>query len=252
MNLLSEKSREVWEMTRDIDNPLIPWTEKYDGDLRNSNAENSYERPALQRVEQTYRNAKRIAYVGSFTLIIVLLVDWPGISIPFGLFSLTEFTHWVSKQILLNVSAYLPPAYVVRGKVIFILGNVCLFTFGGVPHPYPSLSGGYPIQPWTGGYPNPALDGGVPAFQPWMGGYPNLGWGGTLIQPWTGGTPIQPWMGGVPQPWMGGTPIQPWTEVPRSSLGWGGYPNPGLGGTPSLGGYPIPCLGGVPRVPPPE
>ena len=48
----------------------------------------------------------------------------------------------------------LPPAYVVRGKVIFILGNVCLFTFGGggVPHPYPSLS--------RGGVPDPALDGG--------------------------------------------------------------------------------------------
>ena len=28
------------------------------------------------------------------------------------------------------VSTFLPPAYVVRGKVIFILGNVCLFTIG--------------------------------------------------------------------------------------------------------------------------
>ena len=26
---------------------------------------------------------------------------------------------------------FLPPAYVVRGKVIFILGNVCPFTIGG-------------------------------------------------------------------------------------------------------------------------
>ena len=53
--------------------------------------------------------------------------------------------------------------------------------------------GGYPIQPWTGGGPNPALDrggpnpaldGGVPHLPE---GYPNLGWG-------------------VPQPWMGGYP----------------------------------------------
>ena len=106
INLLSEKAQEVWEMTRDIDNPLIPWTEKYDADLKIKDPENPHERPALQRVEQTYRNAKRIAYVGSFTLIIVLLVVWPGISIPFGLFSLTEFTHWVSEQILMNFSAF--------------------------------------------------------------------------------------------------------------------------------------------------
>ena len=93
-------------MTRDIDNPLIPWTEKYDADLKIKDPENPHDRPALQRVEQTYRNAKRIAYVGSFTLIIVLLVVWPGISIPFGLFSLTEFTHWVSEQILTIFSAF--------------------------------------------------------------------------------------------------------------------------------------------------
>ena len=76
--------------------------------------------------------------------------------------------------------------------------------FGGVPHPYPSLSGGVPnpaldgggtpIQPWMGGYPNPALDGGgVP--QPWMGGYPNLGQGGYPI---SGGYPI-PCPGGYPR-----------------------------------------------------
>ena len=100
----------------------------------------------------------------------------------------------------------LPPAYVVRGKVIFILGNVCLFTFwGGVSRSclgwggtQSSLGrgGGVPIQPWMGGYP---ISGG--------GGYPNLG-------------------GGTPSP--GGYP----------NLGRG-YPNLGRGATPSPGGYPI-------------
>ena len=102
----------------------------------------------------------------------------------------------------------LPPTYVVRGKVIFILGNVCLFTSGGGypipihpcpggypipihPHPYPSLSGGGTQSNlgWEGGYPDPALDGGVP--QPWTGGYPNLGWGVPHL--W-GGTPSHVWV----------------------------------------------------------
>ena len=40
---------------------------------------------------------------------------------------------------------FLPPAYVVRGKVIFILGNVSLFTFrGGVPGLRFSGGGGVP------------------------------------------------------------------------------------------------------------
>ena len=83
-------------MTRDIDNPLTPWTEKYNGDMKYKDPEDPKERPALESVESTYRNAKRIAYVGSFSLIVLLLLVWPGISILFGLFSLSEFTHWVS------------------------------------------------------------------------------------------------------------------------------------------------------------
>ena len=54
----AEKAKEVWEMTRDIDGPLIPWTEKYDGNVEHKDPENPKERPALERVESTYRNTK--------------------------------------------------------------------------------------------------------------------------------------------------------------------------------------------------
>ena len=57
-----------------------------------------------------------------------------------------------SKAPLVDVGiALLPPAYVVRGKVIFILGNVCLFTIvGGTP----SQVGGGGV---TWGTPRPGL-----------------------------------------------------------------------------------------------
>ena len=112
---------------------------------------------------------------------------------------------------------FLPPAYVVRGKVIFILGNVCLFTFGR-GYPIQPWTGGYLIQPWTGGgVPNPALDGGVPdpaldggrATQSSLGrgGFPNLGQGGPDPALDGGVTPtldrMYPISRGVPQPWMG-------------------------------------------------
>ena len=109
----------------------------------------------------------------------------------------------------------LPPTYVVRGKVIFILGNVCLFTIGW---------GGYPIPDLGGGYPIPGLDdGGVPPCQVWMvggtqgtmtgWGTPTMtGWGTppTIMTAW--GTPQPSWLDGVPSPphhhdWMGYPPF---------------------------------------------
>ena len=96
----------------------------------------------------------------------------------------------------------LPPAYVVRGKVMFWHVSVCLST-GGVPISHDALQhypechgadGGVPCQvqlgegvPWLG---VPSLGGrGYPGWGiPWLGGtlaggYP--GWGGTLA----GGVP---------------------------------------------------------------
>ena len=120
---------------------------------------------------------------------------------------------------------FLPPAYVVRGKVIFILGNVCLFTIGwggGTPSQVwvctPSQVGGYPIS-GLGGYPIPGLDGGVP--------HPRSGQGVRVPHPRSG------WGVGVPHSRTG------W-GVPHPRSGWEGYPIPGLDG----GGYPIPGLDG--------
>ena len=85
------------------------------------------------------------------------------------------------------------PAYVVRGKVIFILGNVCLFTFGGV--------GGSQVQVQVGGsqvqvggeVPGPGPDGGVPGPGPGGGGggIPGLGpGGGGYLVSGLGGYPV--------------------------------------------------------------
>ena len=75
-------------------------------------------------------------------------------------------------------ASFLPPAYVVRGKVIFILGNVCLFTFlGGGPR---SRWGGTRSQVHGEGVPGPGQ--GVGGSQVQVGG-------GTQSQVW-GGYPV--------------------------------------------------------------
>ena len=64
---------------------------------------------------------------------------------------------------------WLPPAYVVRGKVIFILGNVCLFTFGGGV-PCLRFSGGSHVSDFFGGgVPGLRFSGGGPRSQIFRG-----------------------------------------------------------------------------------
>ena len=98
----------------------------------------------------------------------------------------------------------LPPAYVVRGKVIFILGNVCLFTIG-----------------WGGGTPNSDLGGGYP--------FPGLGGGGTPSQVWTGGgypiSGLDGGGGGVSQPGLDdGVPCPPPTCIASTCYAASGMP----------------------------
>ena len=93
----------------------------------------------------------------------------------FNVFILLSFFDQVVWQ--LNIKL-LPPAYVVRGKVIFILGNVCLFTIGG---------GITPCQVWVGGFtpPRSGLGGRVPFLR--------SGW--AVPHPRSGGTQGTPWPG---------------------------------------------------------
>ena len=119
------------------------------------------------------------------------------------------------------LSTFLMPAYVVRGKVIFILGNVCSPSVCVWGYSVPGLG--------RGRYPIPGLDGGggVP--------HPRSGWWGCTIPGLDGG--------GYPIPGLdGGEGVPP----PKSGLdgGYLGYPpGPGLdnGGT---WGTPLPWLDG--------
>ena len=124
-------------------------------------------------------------------------------------------------SLVIIISLFLPPAYVVRGKVIFILGNVCLFTIAG--------GEGTPYQVWEG-YPTPGLDGGV--SHPWSGWWgvphPRSGWwGGTPFQFWTGGYLFPGLDRGYPIPGLVGgcTPNHDWMGYTPTMTGWGTPPS---------------------------
>ena len=106
---------------------------------------------------------------------------------------------------------FLPPTYVIRGKVMFILGNVCLRGGGGQ---LPTLA--------------------------WGGGVPRVG-GGYL--PWTGGGGCLSWLGGPTLAWGRGGGYLSGQGVPTLD---GGRRVPTMAGWTYLGlgrGY-LPWLGG--------
>ena len=105
---------------------------------------------------------------------------------------------------------YLPPAYEVRGKVMFLHESVCLSTLllgGRISHPA-NGGRGYPIRGggMVGGLPHPRsgrgdpIPRGVPHPADRGVTHPRSGWGGTPVQ--VGGVP-HPTSGGVPHPRSG-------------------------------------------------
>ena len=101
-----------------------------------------------------------------------------------------------TKRCLLE-SNLLPPAYVVRGKVLFSQVSVCSHLGGGGTY-LPGRWGGVPTL--RSGW------GGVPT-QLWTGGGTYLGQGGYLLSSGRGGVPTLARVGGVPtQLWTGGVP----------------------------------------------
>ena len=138
-----------------------------------------------------------------------------------------------------NFSQLLPPAYEVRGKVMFSQVSVHISGDGGGGDPIPGpddsiqLTGEYPIPGLGKGVPHPRWGVSHPANQ---GHLIQLIGGSTPSQVQVGGYPIQP-TGGEPPPiqdWMGyPPPIHDWYPLHPRMMGylppiqdWMGYPPP--------------------------
>ncbi|KAL5014496.1 hypothetical protein ScPMuIL_008766 [Solemya velum] len=91
-----DSSPEIWENTRDIDSPLNPWTELYAKELDLMGAHQLDNRPSLYEVSRAFRNAKLVAQIGAVVLSVVLVILWPALMIPIGVFSFSDFSSWVT------------------------------------------------------------------------------------------------------------------------------------------------------------
>ncbi|XP_076358107.1 uncharacterized protein LOC143250869 isoform X2 [Tachypleus tridentatus] len=72
-----EEENQAWEKTRNIDNPLSPWTNMYRKELKIPDSPFYHNRPSLESVVKTFRSARNIAYVAGGSLSVILLIIWP-------------------------------------------------------------------------------------------------------------------------------------------------------------------------------
>ncbi|XP_060592204.1 uncharacterized protein LOC132746937 [Ruditapes philippinarum] len=100
VSLLSGKNKEgsdIWEKTRDIDNPLSPWTELYEMDLHLTGASRLNNRPTLEEVQVAFKFAKKVGFIGSISSTAMLIVLWPLIMvIGVSVMDFNSFYQWVT------------------------------------------------------------------------------------------------------------------------------------------------------------
>ncbi|CAK9291236.1 unnamed protein product [Gordionus sp. m RMFG-2023] len=90
-----EEIAEIWENTRDIDNPLSPWVEVYENDFDIKDTHYLIDRPTLSEVKIKFSKIKIWATVMSFILFICIIILWPSIACTLKVFNYKHFVSWI-------------------------------------------------------------------------------------------------------------------------------------------------------------
>uniref|UniRef100_A0A1I8GDX2 MCU domain-containing protein n=3 Tax=Macrostomum lignano TaxID=282301 RepID=A0A1I8GDX2_9PLAT len=92
----ADAAAEVWEVTRDIDNPLLPWAEVYAKEMNLVGAHCLDNRPSLEATAEAFRGAKLTANIGALGLTALLILLWPASMMSMKTMDLGGFTAWIA------------------------------------------------------------------------------------------------------------------------------------------------------------
>ncbi|ELU11212.1 hypothetical protein CAPTEDRAFT_212836 [Capitella teleta] len=106
-NYDSYMSHEIWETTRDIDNPLSPWTELYAKDLDLSGANRLDNRPSLDEVKTAFKSASRVAQIGASLLTFIFVLLWPACMVSIDVMDQATFTRWIGISATWGIAAFI-------------------------------------------------------------------------------------------------------------------------------------------------
>merc|ERR1719187_453786 len=95
-HLTAEMEETEWDKTRDIDNPLSPWVNKYKGELNLEDGENFHDRPPLEIVIRKFRTAKITAYIAAVLFTLLFVCIWPGSMLSTDILDKAGFLVWTT------------------------------------------------------------------------------------------------------------------------------------------------------------
>merc|ERR1719411_2213960 len=103
-------TKEEGEKTREIDNPLSPWVQKYKGELNLEEGDTFHDRPPLDLVIKKFRAAKLTAYVAGVAFTIIFVGIWPGSMLTVNVLDVNGFLAWTT---LSRGWAYVAAAFII-------------------------------------------------------------------------------------------------------------------------------------------
>lgn len=111
-----EDEEEEWQKTQDIDNPLNPWEQNYQEELKGIQYEG---KPSYHQMETCFRSAKILAYATGLISIGVFAVVIPCIMVIFPVMDAGVFKGWVTfchiwAVIMAIIVIFFPPVEEVK------------------------------------------------------------------------------------------------------------------------------------------
>jgi hypothetical protein len=94
-----EEIEAEWEKTRDIDNPLSPWVQKYKGELNLEEGDTFHDRPPLDLVIKKFRAAKLTSCIAGIAFTVLFVGIWPGSMLTVNILDVKGFlaSTWLSR-----------------------------------------------------------------------------------------------------------------------------------------------------------
>ncbi|CAH1782806.1 unnamed protein product [Owenia fusiformis] len=90
----SDKAYEEWEKTRNIENPLHPWSLKYAEEFGIDTSTTTIWRPTQEEMAKIFRKARLIAIIVGLVLTVGLVIIWPSSMMSLVVLSETQFRMW--------------------------------------------------------------------------------------------------------------------------------------------------------------
>ncbi|CAD5124232.1 DgyrCDS12527 [Dimorphilus gyrociliatus] len=99
---LSEE--QTWEKTRQLDNPIMPWSVKYAPNIKKAQL-GRQNRPHFFTVRRTFKWSEYISYILGVFLTVMAVLVWPAAMLTARVFSFNVFENWLCLGLIWGIIA---------------------------------------------------------------------------------------------------------------------------------------------------